>query len=166
MNLCPCHLVPLAETCSCGMKASGKVQQSQRRNTSCTGQELLTVSHYPLSHRVQPCGKRIANPPCHVPCLVVGSVLGKAGCDSRGFCLFDSLIFLNLLTSSQNSVTRLRTSSTWKTLKSLYLTFSFWHQIRMVDIVNLSQFPLCSWQTIFNYSRGVFPLFSPFMGGV
>lgn len=116
MNLCSHHcLVPLAETCSCGMKALGK---SQRRNTSCTGQELFTVSHCPLSHCVQPCGERLENPSCHVSCLAVGSVSGKAGCDSTGFCLLDSLILFNLLMSSQSSVISLRSSSTLKTGKS------------------------------------------------
>lgn len=75
-------LVPLAEPCSYHARAPGKVGESRKRCTYCSGQELLAIVPYPLSHHVLLGGERSGNPQYQVSCLPDRSVPGMAGCSS------------------------------------------------------------------------------------
>lgn len=80
MNQCPCYCsVSFAEPHTCYGRAPGKVGQSQRRHTSYTRQEPITIAPYPLSHCVGPGRERKGNPFCHESSLPVQPVPGQAG---------------------------------------------------------------------------------------
>lgn len=74
--------VPLAKPCTVYARAPGKVSGSQKRSTYCTGQELVAIVFYPLSHHVLLGGERRGNPPYHLSCLPDRSVPKKVGCAS------------------------------------------------------------------------------------